>query len=44
MKKIKPGEEYPIPSRDVSVQKIPVVILVDVSASMKNEMENLNKL
>lgn len=39
---VKPGEEYPIPSENVTVQKLPVVILVDTSASMTYDLPKIN--
>ncbi len=39
---VKPGEEYPIPSENVTVQKLPVVILVDTSISMVGELPGIN--
>lgn len=39
---VKSGEEYPVPSENVTVQKLPVVILVDTSASMTYELPKIN--
>lgn len=39
---VKPGEEYPIPSENVTVQKLPVVILVDTSISMTSDLPGIN--
>lgn len=38
----KRGEEYPIASIDTTVQKLPVVILVDTSGSMADEISKVN--
>ena len=40
---VKPGEEYPIPSIDTNVQKLPVIFCVDVSGSMSSEIAKINQ-
>ena len=39
---VKHGEEYPIQSENVTVQKLPVVILVDRSISMAGDLPKIN--
>lgn len=39
---VKSGEEYPVPSENLTVRKLPAVILVDTSISMASELPGIN--